>query len=122
MTTERFRYRGAELRYNPKSIQLKRERKLVRLISPLSGAIVQDMGFLPAVVSGEGEFCGSTADGDYQNLRGLFEAGGSGLLQLPGQPPFQAYFASLGMARRAGPDVLRYQFTFTEDVSGEGFC
>lgn len=119
---EKFRFRGADFRYNPRSIQIRRERRLVRLQSPAAGSVVQELGFLPAVVSGEGELCGEAADSDYQNLRGLFEAGGSGLLQIPGQPPMRAFFAALGMLRRAGPDVLRYSFSFVEDVSGEGLA
>ncbi len=115
MSGEKLRFRGVDFHLNPKSLQIKREKKYVRLLSPTEGPVVQEVGRLPAQISGEGELCGDTAAEDYRTLVGLFEMAGSGYLQLPGEEPIAAYFASLGALRRAGPDVLRYSFSFVED-------
>lgn len=114
MENTTFRYRGMDFPYSPRSVQIQRERKLVRLLSPVSGAVVQDMGFLPAVVTGEGELFGPLAEQEFQKMKQLFDSDGCGLLQIPGQPAMSAFFAELSLARNAGPDVLRYRFTFVE--------
>ena len=115
-----LRFRGVDFRVNPKSLSMKRERKLVRFASPIAGSLVQDVGEQPLVVSGVGELCGSTAAQDYRALSDLFERGGSGLLQIPGQSPVQAWFASLGLLRRAGTDLWTYEFAFVQDCAGGG--
>lgn len=118
MEENTFRYRGVDFPYLPKSVQLQRERKLARLFSPVSGPVVQDMGFLPAVITGEGELFGPEAGGQLRSIRELFEAPGKGLLQIPGQPVLWAYFSGLSVSQRAGPQVIRYRFTFLEDGGG----
>ena len=79
MQNEKFRFRGLEFRYNPRSVTVKRERKLIRFLSPGGGSLVQDLGGMPALVSGEGEFFGENADSDYRRLRALFDEGEPGL-------------------------------------------
>lgn len=114
MTVEKLRFRGVDFTVNPKTLKVQREKKYVRLLSP-EGPVVQEVGRQPAQVSGEGELYGEGAQAAYQNLVGLFQMEGSGYLQVPGEEPMQAYFAGLGSLRRAGPEVLRYSFTFVED-------
>ena len=113
---DKFRYKTVEFLYNPKSFQCRRERRLVRLFQPGKGSRIQDLGGLPAVISGEGELFGKTAPQDYQTLLKVFREGGCGVLKLPGLPAMQAYFASLGLLRKAGPDVFRYDFEFWEET------
>lgn len=116
----RLRFRGVDFRYNPKSLSMKRERKLVRFASPIAGSFVQNVGEQPLVVSGTGELCGNTAAQDYRAISALFELDGSGLLQIPGQSPVQVWFASLGLLRQAEADLWTYEFTFVEDCNGSG--
>ncbi len=115
MTGKKLRFRGVDFYLNPKTLQVRREKKYVRLLSPTQGPVVQEVGRLPAQISGEGELYGERAEAEYQTLIGLFQMEGSGYLQLPGEEPMQAYFASLGALRKAGPEVMRYSFSFVED-------
>ena len=114
MNGERFRYKGVEFPLNPKSLTVRRERRLIRFSSPLAGNVIQDLGLAPAAISGEGELYGSHAAEDCRRLTGLLSGGGPGLLQLPGYPPLYAYFSSFSSTQAAGLPLIRYQFTFLE--------
>ncbi len=111
----KLRFKGYELPYNPKSFSLKKERHILQLNSPLSGSVIQDLGFHARVLTGEGKFYGTDAKKQYDALYSLFEKGGSGVLHIPGQKPFHAYFASISASRVAGPDMISYTFKFIED-------
>ena len=111
---ERFRYKGAAFPYNPRSLTVKRERKLARFSGPLSGSVIQDLGAAPAVVSGEGELFGESAKSQLAALAALFGQGGAGLLQLPGRAPMAAWFSAFQSEEAAGVPVVRYRFTFVE--------
>lgn len=111
----KLRFKGYELPYNPKRFQLKRERHILKINSPLSGSVLQDLGFHAAVLTGDGCFYGMNGQAEYDRLFALFQTAESGLLHSPGQKPFHAYFTALSAARTAGPDVLTYHFEFVED-------
>lgn len=111
----KLRFKGYELSYNPKSLSLKKERNLLQLNSPLSGNIIQDLGFNAAVITGEGVFYGSDAKKQYDLLYSLFLNGKSEVLHIPGYKPFYAYFTSISSSRKAGADILSYSFKFIED-------
>lgn len=114
MKGERFRYKGVEFPLNPKSLTVRRERRLARFSSPLAGNVIQDLGLAPVSVSGRGELCGPKAREDYRRLSGLFQSGGAGLLQLPGYSPIYAYFSVFSAEEEAGLSLIRYTFTFLE--------
>lgn len=118
MIYSRLRYKGVDLRVYPKSLTVKQERKVVRTPNPFSGCAVQEVGLGPLTVSGEGEFTGSHAGQDFREVETLFRQTGSGLLQIPGRAPVQAYFTELAMKQQAGPDFVEFAFTFVEDCGG----
>lgn len=118
----KFRFKGYEFRFNPSRFQINGSRNLKVFESPLCGAVTQDLGFAPLQVSGEGELLGDDLMGEYQKLYRLFQEKSSGMLFLPDMKPFYCFFEKLSVTGRAGPRVLTYQFSFTEDCeknSGE---
>lgn len=119
MKYETFRYKGMNFPYNPQSLTVKRERRLVRLLSPFSGTVVQDLGPAPVVISGKGELCGDQAAEQLAAIAALFQSEGTGLLQLPGLPALRAWFSAFQSEETAGLPLVRYTFTFVAD-SGEG--
>lgn len=115
MKHQYFCFKGVRFPYNPKSVTIKRERRLVRFLSPLAGNIIQDLGSVPMVVSGVGELDGAQAVEQLNTITGLFEEGGTGLLQLPGYPPIRAWFSSFQSEEAAGMPLVRYRFSFVEE-------
>ena len=116
METGIFRYKGVSFPYCPKSVGIRRERKLARFFSPMSGSVVQDLGNAPTVISGTGEFAGSRAQDQIAAIAALFEAGGTGLLQLPGRKAANAWFAAFETEETAGFPLVRYRFSFLEEA------
>ena len=117
MERQYFYFKGIRFPYNPKSIVVKRERRLARFFSPLSGNILQDLGQMPTVISGVGELGGSLASEQLAAITELFESEGKGLLQLPGHPVIMARFASLQSEEDAGLPLIRYRFSFIEETA-----
>lgn len=110
-----FYFKGVRFPYNPKSITVKRERRLAHFFSPLAGNVIQDLGCEPTVISGVGELGGSQAAEQLAAITALFEAGGTGVLQLPGHSAMSARFALLQSEETAGLPLIRYRFSFVEE-------
>lgn len=113
----KLRFKGYELAYNPNSFDVKKERNIVQINSPLSGSIVQDLGFNPAVITGEGNLFGADAKKQYDEIYSLLLKNKSGLLHIPGIKPFFAYFVSINTTHNAGPNLINYKFKFVEDCN-----
>lgn len=101
--------------FNPEKIQLAYARNIQSMKLPLFGSILQDLGCDKRVVTGEGEFIGTSCMAEFNRLAAVFAAPGSGTLWLPGVPPFTAAFSSLKMIGAAQPDCVSYSFLFVED-------
>ncbi|MFA9381722.1 MAG: LysM domain-containing protein [Acetanaerobacterium sp.] len=78
------------------------------------------MGLCAREVVGEGELFGTGAFVQYHRLVTLYRQGGAGLLYLPDQTPFPAYFAMLTAAAQPGCAGLRYTFMFVEQPRCDG--
>lgn len=119
----RFRYKEYEFHINPNKFQIQRKRILKTFQPPVQTnalipkAQIQDLGFEPITVTGEGEIIGDQLMAQYTALYEVFLQSGSGLLHIPGLSPFHCFFEKLSMVGQAGPKVLTYQFLFLEDCT-----
>lgn len=111
----RLRFKGHELAYNPNGFKLIKSKNIAEHSSPISGSIIQELGFNAATVTGSGEFYGEDAKAQYDELYSLFKEGGSGVLHVLGQKPFYAYFTSIGTSQQVSVGVISYTFKFIED-------
>lgn len=113
----RLRFKGHELGFNPKSFRLTKTKNIVQHTSPVSGGVLQELGFNAATVTGSGEFYGENAKAQYDELYELFCQRGSGVLHILGHTPFYAYFTSIGALEQLSDEVVVYSFKFVEDCS-----
>ena len=109
-----MRYKNFTFPIVPKSITVATRRNITTHFSPFDGAIIQDNGIIPRIISGNGVFHGSEAVSQFNRLRQAFLSSGYGNLQLPFGETIIAIFTSLKMIGEAGPDIIRYAFEFSE--------
>lgn len=114
-TTGKFRFKGYEFQVNPARFQISGSRNLKLFQSPLCKPVTQDLGFNPLRITGEGELFGSDVMGEYQKLYKVYREESSGILFLPNMKPFYCFFDHLSITGQAGPQILKYEFSFTED-------
>lgn len=105
---------------NPETVRIERARNVAEFKAPEGAGTVQDNGSLPRRVTGSGRLFGDRAREEFARLSAVFAAGGSGLLRLPGEAPFEAVFSSLTEKGVPRPSAVEYEFTFLEDQSAVG--
>lgn len=113
-------YRDYVWPQNPENIRLDRVRSTAEFRIPGGSGVVQENGFAPRKAAGGGRFCGAGCAEEFTRLSAVFAAGGSGMLRLPGEKPFQAVFSSLVMKGIPRPGCVEYEFVFLEDASSAG--
>lgn len=106
--------------HNPAQIEVNAVRDIKQIPLPYWGNALQDFGGKPRVITGQGECFGEGYLRQYEALRALFEAGGAGVLLIPGMAPLYALFARLTVREAAEPEVLRYSFEFVEVFPNKG--
>lgn len=119
MKLQLMKFKSFQWPHNPAKLNVANERDIRELRMPFSGGALQDYGSKKRVVTGEGEFNGSSCLADYQQLSALFSAGSTGLLSLPGMEPFMATLFSLELIGKAQPNSIAYRFVFWEDQSAK---
>lgn len=112
---EKFRFKGYEFRYYPARFQIQDSRNLKVFLNPFGTPMIQDLGFFPQIITGQGTLTGEQMLKEFNTLQKLFLESSSGLLYLPNEKPIDCYFSELSIVGEAGPRMLHYQFTFTED-------
>lgn len=110
-----MRFGGLTFPVNPTALRVEYSRSVQETALPYQGSRLEDMGPRKRRVTGEGYFTGPTRGEKWQALQALFEQGGPGYLQLPGQGPFLAVMSQLEFIGEPGPQLLRYAFTFVEE-------
>lgn len=111
-----MRFKNYVWPFGPETVRVCYARRLAELGRANAGAVVQNMGGKSRVVAGGGTFAGETCAQEFEKLSALLAESDSGMLKLTGMEPFPAYFSSLEMDGEAGPDSIRYRFTFLEDA------
>lgn len=114
-----MRFKGFTWPVNPTALRVECERNLRETMLPFAGSDPVDLGEKKRRVTGEGWFAGKDCDSQWRRLEALFQEGGPGSLQLPGQEPFYAVMDGLKLLGREGPELLKYGFSFTEHHGGE---
>ncbi len=115
MRMQQMSYKDYVWPLNPEKLQIEHARNIRKIPIPFSGSVLQDLGCEQRVVTGKGEFIGSTCIAEFNRLAAVFSKEGSGTLRLPGTVPFPAIFFSLKMVGEAKPDCVFYEFTFLEE-------
>ena len=87
---------------------------------PFAGDVVWDMGYKARIVRGQGQFTGKNAMQEYSRLLAVYNEQGAGLLALPEQKPFAAFFTVLAVTGEAQPFGVSYSFEFVEDTKLRG--
>jgi hypothetical protein len=115
MRMQPMSYKSYVWPFNPEKVQIEYARNIKEIELPFFGSIIQDMGLNKRVITGKGEFLGSSCMTEFNRLAGVFTEDGSGTLRLPGITPFTAAFPVLKMVGEAQPDCVFYEFKFLED-------
>ncbi len=104
---------------NPESIRVKNTKNIKAFDAPYKGRVLQNYGPSARVVTGEGEFYGNGALVNYFKLYGMFKDDAPHQLDIPGFTRMGAYLTQLDFVGEPGPGIVRYTFTFTEDIFAE---
>ncbi len=104
----------------PESFTVKMQRDAAQHTLLDGSFCVQELGCKPRSFSGEGVFLGENACEDFEVLRGLFLAGGSGTLVHPRWGSFPAILTELTAIEEPAENMVRYRFAFLECEGTEG--
>ena len=122
-----MRYKDYVWPHNPKTYRIQYQRRVAVHKIPFGRYAMQDMGLGNRVMTGEGEFFGKDAYGEFKKLASVFYQDGAGTLYHPVWQTSTAYFTQLSLAQEPREDYVRYTFTFWEEwrekqetVSGGG--
>lgn len=99
---------------NPRSVHISTGRKVAVSEVPSGNDVVSDLGNGAAVISGEGEFYGSSAAEVFAQLRRVMTSGGCGMLYIPSQKPICAVAKKLDFTADDTEGLIRYSFVFVE--------
>ncbi len=101
---------------NPTNTKMKCAKNIESFNIPYTGSLMQNYGGIARVFTGEGEFHGSSALLNFFRLYSLFREDGSKQLYVPGFANYAAYFTEYNFIGEPGPGIVKYTFTFVEDV------
>ncbi len=101
---------------NPTKMTFKCTKNLKDFFIPNKGDQLQSFGQNARILTGEGEFFGTTAFVSYFRIYSLFEAGIPKDLFVPGFANYMAYLTEFNLVGEPGPETVKYTFTFIEDV------
>lgn len=114
MGKSKMRFSGYVWHHNPKALEIKCGKKILKYPQPFIKEIVQSFYDEPITVSGSGEFYGEDCLLQYKSLEEVFRKGEKGVLTLPGLSPFYAYFDKLSLKLKPTATLITYSFSFTQ--------
>lgn len=118
MNIAKMSYKNQFWKYNPSTVKLLSTREIVEQKIPMSGNVIQNFGRNARVVTGEGYFFGEDCFLQYDNLWGLHKEETSGLLTIPKFAVMNCYFLNLEIIGEPKENLIKYKFTFLEDMDG----
>ena len=107
-----MRYKNFTWPHNPKTYEVKYQRRLAVNPIPFGGYTAEDMGVSLRIIRGEGEFAGEGAYDSFKRLAALFADGTPGVLVHPVWQSENAYFTALDLLQEPREDYVRYTFEF----------
>lgn len=111
-----MRYKDYTWPHNPTTYGVTWRRAVAGGKIPFGGSWMQDLGLRWRVMTGEGEFAGPGAYGEFLRLVEVFQDQSAGVLVHPLWPAVRAWFVELEAVEEPLPDYVRYRFTFWEDA------
>lgn len=111
-----LKFKDYQFKFNPEKFSISQKRQLKLFACPNFDVQIQDLGFMPRVITGEGILVGDDLMKEFEKISNLHNQENSGLLYLPNLSPFYCYFNDLQIIGQAGEMVLRYKFEFIEDA------
>ena len=108
-----MRFRDFVFPADPGKLETVYRRRVTETALP-GASSAADGGSLCREITGSGEFVGEDAAAQFEALQHAMEAGGPGLLCLPGQRPFLALAEMLELTGKHHPNALGYTFRFVE--------
>lgn len=111
-----MQYDGFTFAYNPHKLTLQKDKRITTYSLANARTVVQEMGYYPMVITGEGTLTGDDVMAQMVTLQNLLTGEGSRMLSLPDLTPMYCYFTELTIIGVAGPTMLTYQFRFVEDT------
>lgn len=112
MSLSPLRYKSFIWSVNPRSCELRLEKKMALLKVPYGAATAENLGASVKVFKGEGEFFGQGAYAEFLKLAAVFEEDSPGILIHPLFTLPSAHFVSLTLAQKPLPDYVAYSFEF----------
>ncbi len=109
-----MRFNGYTWHHNPKELQVKCGKTVVKLGVPYFREIVSSFSQKLITISGTGELYGEDCLEQYKRIKELYEKGEKGILCLPQLMPMYVCFDSLVMHANTTPSVVTYSFSFTQ--------
>ncbi|MCR4924734.1 MAG: LysM domain-containing protein [Clostridiales bacterium] len=109
-----MRFKGFEFEINPSNISVKSNTFTKELPIPMNAHIIQELGFKPRYISGNGIFTGENCNEKFADLQAIFNEGGKGDLFISGYEPMVAIMTSLEFSGKSGKDGICYCFEFIE--------
>ena len=109
-----MRFRTFEWPQAPYSLEITHRRQVRETTLPGSRSYAEDAGALRCVIQGAGEFTGADAMQQFLALQEAVDAGGAGVLCLPGMHPFYAVPRQLALVGKTHPNKVGYAFEFIE--------
>lgn len=110
-----LKFKNYNFKFNPEKFSVTQKRRLKIFQAPSDNVYIQDLGFMPRVITGEGVLIGDDLMKEFEIISNLHTEQDSGLLYLPNITPFYCYFNNLEIVGQAGEVILHYKFEFVED-------
>lgn len=110
-----MKFKDYEWTNNPKEIKIEQEKHLKEFNIPYVGSMIQNFGSEKRIIKGSGEFFGSDAIEQFNELYLIYEDKSSGKLTIPGFESMTAIFKSINLELDATPEFISYSFEFWED-------
>lgn len=115
MKPAKIRFKGYEWEHNPETLKVVTEENISEHKLPYGTSYTSKNSTKCRVVTGGGKFAGYDCIAQFNELLKLQKKPLSGVLTLPEQKPFYAYFKKLELKCEPTDNVVSYSFEFLED-------
>lgn len=100
--------------YNPRKIEIKKVKNAPSFLTLNNTVASQNLGEEPIVVKCFGEFFGNSAEKNYNNLKGYFDSGKIGVLNIPYGSPIYARLVRLDIVGEGMGKTISFYAEFLE--------
>ena len=118
MSVQTMQFRSFNFANNPQRITIQQSSKLASHSLPYGGAIVQQLGNVPRIITCKGAFLGKSfaqSNSQLESFRAAAASEKAGLLFLPGFEPMLAHLRELVCEASSDGRILPYTMVFVEE-------